>query len=78
MAQPVCFVADDFDGNSAATETGHTLYSMGTPQGMEEGHGAYDIKRIFMDAYPQVATPGGERYPEVEMAIDGRFETGRC
>ena len=72
----ICFVADDFDGNSSATETGHTLYSMGHAQGVEDGHGAYDINRIFMDAYPQVATPGGERYPEVEEAIDRQVRNG--
>lgn len=72
----VCFVADDFDGSGAATETGHTLYSIGHAEGMEANHGAYDIKRIFMDAYPQVATPGGERYPEVEEAIDRQVREG--
>ena len=44
--------------------------------GVEEDHGAFDIERIFMDAYPQVATPGGERYPEVEEAIDRRVREG--
>lgn len=72
----ICFVADDFDGNGGATETGHTLYSIGHAQGVEEDHGAFDIERIFMDAYPQVATPGGERYPEVEEAIDRRVREG--
>ena len=72
----LCFVADDFDGNGGATETGHTLYSIGHAEGVEEDHGAYDIERIFMDAYPQVATPGGERYPEVEEAIDRRVRDG--
>ena len=43
---------------------------------MEQDYGAFDIKRIFMDAYPQVATPGGERYPEVEMAIDRQVRNG--
>ena len=72
----ICFVADDFDGNGSATETGHTVYSIGHAQGLEENHGEYDLKRIFMDAYPQVATPGGERYPEVEEAIDRQVREG--
>ena len=72
----VCFVADDFDGNGGATETGHTLYSIGHAAGVEESHGAFDIERIFMDAYPQLATPGGERYPEAEEAIDRRVRNG--
>lgn len=72
----VCFVADDFDGSGGPTETGHTLYSIGHANGLEEEHGAFDIRRIFMDAYPQVATPGGERYPEVEQAIDRQVREG--
>lgn len=72
----VCFVADDFDGSGGATETGHTLYSIGHAQGVEQDHGAFDVKRIFMDAYPQVATPGGERYPDVEQAIDRQVRDG--
>ena len=72
----VCFVADDFDGSGGATETGHTLYSIGHANTLEEEHGAYDIRRIFMDAYPQLATPGGERYPEVEEAIDRQVREG--
>lgn len=72
----VCFVADDFDGSGLPTETGHTVYSIGHAQGMEEAYGAYDLKRIFMDAYPQVATPGGERYPDVEEAIDRQVRDG--
>ena len=72
----ICFVADDFDGSGGASETGHTLYSIGHAEGVEQDHGAYDIERIFMDAYTQVATPGGERYPEVEAAIDRRVRDG--
>ena len=72
----ICFVADDFDGNGGATETGHTLYSIGHAEGVEESNGGFDIERIFMDAYPQVVTPGGERYPEVEEAIDRRVREG--
>ena len=72
----ICFVADDFDGSGGATETGHTLYSIGHALSVEEDHGAFDIQRIFMDAYPQVATPGGERYPEVEEAIDREVRSG--
>ena len=72
----ICFVADDFDGSSTPTETGHTVYSIGHAQGVEEEVGAFDIKRIFMDAYPQLVTPGGERYPEAEDAIDRQVSEG--
>ncbi len=32
--------------------------------------------KIYQDAYPQVTTAGGERYPEVNEAIDSRIERG--
>lgn len=32
--------------------------------------------KIYQDAYPQVTTAGGERYPEVNEAIDSRMERG--
>jgi hypothetical protein len=32
--------------------------------------------KIYQDAYPQVTTAGGERYPEVNAAIDSRIERG--
>ncbi len=72
----ICFVADDFDGSSTPTETGHTVYSIGHAQSVEEEKGAFDIKRIFMDAYPQLVTPGGERYPEAQDAIDRQVREG--
>jgi len=72
----ICFVADDFDGNSGPTEMSHTLYSIDHAQGVEQGKGAFDINRIFMDAYPQQATPGGERYPEAQDAIDRQVRSG--
>ena len=72
----MCFVADDFDGSGGATETGHTLYSIGHAQGVEEDHGAFDIQRIFMDAYPRWRRQVGSgiprwRRPSTERCADG-------
>lgn len=35
-----------------------------------------NCKKIYLDAYPQITTAGGERYPEVNEAIDSRMERG--
>jgi hypothetical protein len=32
--------------------------------------------KIYQDAYPQITTAGGERYPDVNAAIDSRMERG--
>jgi len=72
----VTFVSDDFDGSGNPSEPIHTLYSIGHAQDIEELHPDFDVKRIFMDAYTQISTPGGERYPEAEEAIRQRVQDG--
>ena len=39
-------------------------------------HPVYNIDKIYLDAYTQVSTPGGNRYPEVNDAINKRVEKG--
>ncbi|MDQ3112072.1 MAG: type IX secretion system sortase PorU [Bacteroidota bacterium] len=36
----------------------------------------YNIDKIYLDAYQQLQTPGGERYPNVNEAIDKRVDMG--
>lgn len=72
----IVFVSDDFDGSGNPSEPIHTLYSAGHAQDIEELHPDFDVRRIFMDAYTQVSTPGGERYPEAEEEIRQRVEDG--
>jgi hypothetical protein len=35
-----------------------------------------NCEKIYLDAYPQVSTAGGERYPDVNQAIDSKIERG--
>ena len=35
-----------------------------------------NCEKIYLDAYTQVATAGGERYPDVNEAIDSKIERG--
>jgi hypothetical protein len=66
----VSFVADDEDGNLHMSQSNElsnlvdTLYPW------------LNIDKIYLDAYQQVTTPGGQRYPEVNKAINDRCQKG--
>ncbi len=36
----------------------------------------YNQEKIYLDAYPQISTPGGQRYPSVPPIINSRVERG--
>lgn len=66
----ITFIADD----------DHTYY-MSHAEQMEEiirqnGGEDVDIDKIYLDAYPQVATSSGQRSPECNAAITNRVELG--
>jgi len=68
----VCFVADDQDeGGNMFIKDSEALAKI-----IETGFKDYNIDKIYLDAYPQVATPGGNRYPEVNVAINKRVGKG--
>ncbi|MFH1161069.1 MAG: type IX secretion system sortase PorU, partial [bacterium] len=64
------FVADDGDGNLHMNQV-EDLTDMITSQ-----HPVYNIDKIYLDAYQQIATPGGQRSPEVNDAITKRVDKG--
>ncbi len=72
----ITFVSDDQDGNGAAFEQVHLNSSEFLADKVHEAHPEYDIAKIYMDAYNQESTPGGERYPEGEEAIRQRVQNG--
>ncbi|MCW3126448.1 MAG: hypothetical protein JWO03_2106 [Bacteroidetes bacterium] len=43
---------------------------------MRRTYPAFNIDKIYCDAYPLVSTPGGGRFPEVNTAILNRINTG--
>lgn len=64
------FVTDDQDFNAyinAAEIFADTL---------KENHPFVNLEKIYIDAYPQVSTPGGERYPDAALAIKDRVQKG--
>ncbi len=66
----VCFVADDGDGNlhmNQVEDLTDIIYAQ---------HPVYNIDKIYLDAYKQISTPGGQRAPEVNEAINKRMDKG--
>lgn len=70
------FISDDQDGSGKATEQVHLNDADELSNLMKIHHPEYDIVKIYMDAYKQESTPGGERYLEGEAAIRNRVQNG--
>ena len=68
----ICFVADDEDGNLHISEADELATEVDTTRIDRK----YNIDKIYLDSYVQVATPGGDRYPDVNVAIDKRMNKG--
>ncbi len=66
----VSFVADDEDGNLHMSQS-NELSNM-----VDTLYPWLNIDKIYLDAYQQVTTPGGQRYPEVNKAINDRCQKG--
>lgn len=72
----ICFVSDDMDGNGGPTEIEHMVNSDEHANKLAQNHPEYDVTKIYLDAYPQESTPGGERYPDAQLAIDRQVQDG--
>ncbi|MBI1266344.1 MAG: type IX secretion system sortase PorU [Cryomorphaceae bacterium] len=72
----ITLVTDDMDGNGGPTEVVHMVNSDEHANTVYDLYNEYDVAKIYMDAYQQVSTPGGERYPEAEEAIRRRVQNG--
>lgn len=66
----LCFIADDEDGNL------HINQANQLTQLVENSFPRYNIEKIFFDAFPQVSTTQGNRYPDVNKAINNRANQG--
>ncbi len=66
----VCFVADDEDGNLHMSQAEKMAVRLDTT------YGYLNVDKIYVDAYAQVSTSGGQRAPEVNEAINRRIEKG--
>lgn len=68
----ICFVADDTDkpGEDFLNESEFIAKRIDTL------YPVYNLDKIYLDAYPQISTPGGQRYPAANSAIVKRVEKG--
>ncbi|MBK6611096.1 MAG: type IX secretion system sortase PorU [Sphingobacteriales bacterium] len=63
-------VADDEDGNLHLEDAElHANY-------LETNFPEYNVEKIYFDSYRQQTTPGGNRYPDVNSAINSRVFAG--
>lgn len=66
----ICLIADDEDQNLHFRDAETLAYQIDT-----SNHNI-NIDKIYLDAYEQVSTPSGERYPQVTQDITNRVERG--
>lgn len=64
------FVGDDGDGNIHMSQS-NSLAGM-----VESGYQSYNVNKIFLDAFQRETTAGGNRYPEVNLAINDAVDKG--
>ena len=71
----VLFISDDQEG-SDFEGTIHMAQSETLASRVEAEHPSYIVDRILMDAYQQISTPGGERYPEATEELKNQVQKG--
>lgn len=59
----ICFIADDEDGNK------HINDAEGIANLTANMDSVYNINKIYLDAYQQLSTSGGERYPDAKKSL---------
>lgn len=64
------FIGDDEDGNRHMEQVDELATQVDT------NFPNYNVNKVLADAYPQRATPGGHRYPDVNDAIDNSVLRG--
>ena len=66
----ITFVADDEDGNIHLDDADELASNI------ERRYPEMNIDKIYFDAYPQENAAGGERYPDVQKAINNKMFSG--
>jgi hypothetical protein len=66
----IVFIGDDEDSNIHMSQADQMATLVDTT------YDSYNIDKVYLDAYQQEQTPGGERYPTVNEAITRKIERG--
>ncbi|MDX9750563.1 MAG: type IX secretion system sortase PorU [Flavobacteriales bacterium] len=69
------FVSDDRDGDTMDDIT-HMDQSDHLAERVNEEHPEFNVEKLYMDAFQQVSTPGGQRYPQGAAAIREAVQKG--
>lgn len=69
-ANTITFCADDEDGSS------HLLQADAIATKINSQYKNYNIDKIYLDAFQQISTPGGDRYPDATEALMRRMDKG--
>ncbi len=70
------FVSDDLDGNGGPNEPFHTTNSEALSALVDIQAPGLNHAKVYMDAYTQYSTPGGQRYPDGANALRERVQKG--
>jgi hypothetical protein len=66
----ITFVADDGDNNT------HLRHAEELSDHIYQNYPVYNIDKIYLDAYKQIATPGGQASPDMNKAINDKIDKG--
>jgi len=66
----VTFIGDDEDNNT------HVIQAESMANSVNSSYPAFFTDKIYLDAYSQISTPSGEKYPDVTTAINNRVKQG--
>ncbi|MBA4322800.1 MAG: hypothetical protein C0408_08295, partial [Odoribacter sp.] len=66
----ICITADDEDGNT------HMLDAEGLSALLNNDWPAFNIDKIYLDAFRQITSVNGQSYPDVTKAINDRINSG--
>ncbi|MES2630213.1 MAG: type IX secretion system sortase PorU [Bacteroidota bacterium] len=73
----VLFLADDLSGNPGSiTEVYHMVDSDELATKVDDNYKPYLTEKVYLDAYKQVSTPGGERYPQAASDFRNKVQQG--
>ncbi|MEI6123944.1 MAG: type IX secretion system sortase PorU [Bacteroidota bacterium] len=67
----LCFVADDNDDGESFLRNSEDIANF-----IDTTYNNFNIDKIYLDAFPQISTPGGQRSQECTDAINQRVEKG--
>ena len=71
----VLFASDDQDGDNNEGHI-HMYQSNFLAAKIENGYPKFNVDKVYLDAYQQVSTPGGQRYPQGAADLKDKVQKG--